>query len=139
MAGKGEHTGYSHKLTKKQKIFADIYDGNAKQAALLAGYSKVSAHSIGQRLLNNPRIKELIQNRNNKVTAPLIMNRQARQEFWSKVIQDPEQSMGDRLRASELLGRSEADFTENHKHSGDLIIKYGHRTGNRIADLTVRN
>jgi hypothetical protein len=44
------------------------------------------------------------------------MTRQQRQQFWSKVAGDESQEMKDRLRASELLGKSEADFTENLSH-----------------------
>lgn len=43
---------------------------------------------------------------------PKIANRQQRQEFWSSVMNDAEVDLSVRLRASELLGKSEADFTE---------------------------
>ncbi len=42
----------------------------------------------------------------------LIATREQRQEFWTAVMTDIEQDMRSRLRASELLAKSEGDFTE---------------------------
>ena len=61
---------------------------------------------------------EAIKSRQNKENAPLIANRQDRQAFWSKVMYDEDQIMKNRLKASELLGKSEADFTEIIQHEG---------------------
>ena len=41
-----------------------------------------------------------------------IMSREARQEFWTATIADTEHPIQARLKASELLGRSEGDFLE---------------------------
>ena len=38
-----------------------------------------------------------------------------RQEFWTKVMNDPDEDMKNRLRAAELLGKSEADFLDRIK------------------------
>jgi hypothetical protein len=48
-----------------------------------------------------------------------VFSRQQRQAFWTQVVDDPKASMADRLRASELLGRSEADFTDNVNKTGE--------------------
>jgi hypothetical protein len=45
--------------------------------------------------------------------------RQERQKFWSDLM-DSDENIRDRLKASELLGRSEADFTD--KVQGELIL-----------------
>ena len=47
-----------------------------------------------------------------KVNAVKILTRIERQQFWSKVILDEDEQMRARLKASELLGRSNADFVE---------------------------
>lgn len=49
-------------LTVKQQRFIDEYliDANATQAALRAGYSKKTAHSIGQENLKKPAIAEAL-------------------------------------------------------------------------------
>lgn len=121
------------KFTIKQQRFIDLYDGNATQAALDAGYSKKTAYSQGQRLLKNVEILNAILKREKKRTKSKIMSREERQELWSRIalgdekfkvilgkgenknVVEIEPKMSDRLKASELLGRSEADFTDNLK------------------------
>lgn len=100
------------RLSYKQKRFIDFYKGNATEAALEAGYSSKTAYSIGQENLKKPEIIKEIQIRNLRESVSKIANRQQRQEFWSKVMNDVEVDLSVRLRASELLGKSEADFTE---------------------------
>ena len=48
------------------------------------------------------------------------MNRMERQEFWTKVALDEEQSMADRLRAVSDLAKSEGDFLTRIEVSDDL-------------------
>lgn len=52
-------------MTEKQKRFCDEYlvDLNAKQAAIRAGYSEKTAHSIGAENLTKPELQEYIQKR----------------------------------------------------------------------------
>ena len=47
---------------------------------------------------------------------PVIATRDERQKFWTDVMNSSSEEMRDRLKASELLGKSEADFTENRNH-----------------------
>ena len=42
-----------------------------------------------------------------------VLNKIERQQFWSNVIMDDDQRMGDRLKASELLGKVAKDFVES--------------------------
>jgi phage terminase small subunit len=101
-------------FTPKQQRFIEFYDGNGTEAARKAGYVG-SAKVLGitaARLLGNARVLEAVQRRERKEIRPKIAARLDRQEFWTKVMLDPAQDMRERLRASELLGRSEADFTE---------------------------
>lgn len=108
----------SIKLTPRQRKFVDLYEGNATKAAIQAGYSKKTAYSIGQENLKKPEIIKALQERAKKETAPLVGDRQARQQFWTKVFRDEAVEMKDRLKASELLGRSEGDFVEKILHQG---------------------
>lgn len=111
-------------LTVRQQRFIDAYDGNATDAARKAGYSGsdavlgVTAHD----LLRNPKVAAAIRERLAPVTKAIIATREERQAFWTSVQQDPFASMSDRLRASELLGKSEADFTDKVKHEGNISI-----------------
>lgn len=54
----------SLKLTPKQKLFIEEYlkDFNMTQAAIRAGYSKKSAHVIGQENLRKPAIQHYLRN-----------------------------------------------------------------------------
>ena len=111
------------KLTTKQQRFVDAYDGNATQAALAAGYSKKTAASIGWENLKKPQIIEAIWKRQGKKARPLIATREERQEFWTRVMSGEELDSGeppkmtDRLRAAELLAKSEGDFLERVDHT----------------------
>ena len=107
-------------LTAKQQVFVDVYDGNATEAAIKAGYSKKSARAIGQENLTKPDIVKAIQERESKRIKPLIADRERRQRFWTQVMDDPEVEMRDRLTASKLLGQSEGDFLDRVEASVEL-------------------
>jgi phage terminase small subunit len=100
------------KLTTKQKIFVECYSGNATEAALKAGYSKKTAAFIGAENLRKPQIIEAISSREKKISSVRIADRQERQSFWTSVLRDSEEDMKNRLKAAELLGRSEGDFLD---------------------------
>jgi phage terminase small subunit len=112
------------KLTAKQKKFVEAYVGNATEAAKLAGYSEKTAKAIGHENLTKPNLLEAVEKRQEKEINKLIADRKERQEFWSKIMRDGATSSEIKLlfaslKASELLGKSEADFTEKIEHSGD--------------------
>lgn len=113
------------KLNSRQQKFVDAYSGNATDAARKAGYSGndgvlgATAHN----LLKNPKIALAIRAREADRSDKLIATRAERQQFWTKVANDTSAKMPDRLRASELLGKSEADFTEKVEHSGALTLE----------------
>lgn len=113
------------KLTPRQLKFIEAYSGNGTEAAKLAGYTGddntlgVTAHE----LLRNPKISEAIKNREAKVLKKLTATREERQQFWSETMQADSFEMRDRLRASELLGKSQADFTDKVEHSGNVGLE----------------
>lgn len=100
------------KLNAKRQAFVDAYAGNATAAALAAGYSPKTAYSQGQRLLKSVEVQDAIKAREAKRLAPTIATRQERQEFWTSVLRSEDEAMKDRLKAAELLGKSEGDFLE---------------------------
>lgn len=106
------------RLTAKQERFVAAYDGNATAAALAAGYKPTYANRIGQQLLDNPLIAAAIQAREAERNAQRIATREERQMFFTEVMRDGERSTRDRLRACELLGKSEGDFLERHELTG---------------------
>ena len=95
------------KLTIKQQKFVDCYDGDTKKAAKVAELS----YDYARRLVTKSHILEAIRNRQDTEVRPKeIANRQKRQEFWTQIMDDKKEDTRDRLKASELLGKSEADF-----------------------------
>lgn len=113
------------KLTEKQKRFVDLWNGDQEETAKVAGYS--DAKKAGHLCLKNNNICQLIKFKRDAELTPLILSRKERQEFWTKVVngeiktktfnKDGEEvevppKMKDRLKASELLGKSEGDFLD---------------------------
>ena len=97
-------------LTLKQQKFVDCFAGNIKEAAEKAGLT----YQYCRRLATKSNILELIKKRQETEIRPCdIATRQQRQEFWTQIMNDTGKPLPDRLRASELLGKSEADFTDN--------------------------
>ena len=107
-------------LTRKQMAFVAAFHGNAAEAARAAGYSAKTAKAIGSELLTKPDIKEAIQERERERTDSMIATREERQSFWTAIMRDEETELKDRLRASELLAKSEADFLERFTNETPL-------------------
>lgn len=111
-------------FTERQRRFIEAFEGNGTEAARLAGYTG-SDNVLGKTaydLLRNPKIAQAVKERQDKRVKSLIASREQRQGFWTKVMNDAGAEMRDRLRASELLGKSEADFTEKVEHSGSVTL-----------------
>ena len=106
------------KLTPLQQRFVDAYDGNATQTAIAAGYSKKTARFMGHENLTKPHILAEIRSREVKRRTPMIATREERQAFWTATMRNAKAEMRDRLKASELLGKSEADFLDRVEASG---------------------
>lgn len=106
------------KLTAKQQRFIDFYDGNATAAAIKAGYSEKNAGRIGGQLMNNPRIIAAIQAREKERNEIAIATREERQKLFTEIMRNRDETTKDRLRACELLGKSEGDFIERQEVTG---------------------
>lgn len=115
-------------LNERERRFVESYmgeaAGNATKAAELAGYSAKTAGQIGHRLLKKVKVRKAIESRVDG--DPAIANREARQRFWTSVMigsgEFAKCGMSDRLKASELLGKSQADFVDRHEHNGKLEL-----------------
>jgi phage terminase small subunit len=110
----------ARELTARQRKFVELYEGNGTDAARKAGY-KGSDNTLAQTardLLSNPHISHLINSRQAKVLKKHIATREERQAFWTDVMGDTAEEMSARLKASELLGKSQADFVQKVEHSG---------------------
>ena len=107
-------------LTEKQQAFVDAYAGDVEQASVIAGLSYQYCRS----LLMDPTspniepgallVQAAIRARQDTERRATIANRCERQELWTKFARDEELSPTERMRASELLGKSEGDFIDKH-------------------------
>lgn len=131
-------------LSPKQALFVEAFAGDPGEAALIAGYKGTLAtlRLKGEQLLRDPAIQEAIKLRValEQKTKQVIATRQERQALWTSIMKNedpyakPEVKDGVtippsgnipiqvRLKASELLGKSEADFIDRVEHSGDLTF-----------------
>lgn len=106
-------------LTPRQKRFVEAYDGNAADAARKAGYTgsnKVLAIT-GYHLKRHPKIREALDAREEGVLKRLALNVAELQEEWSNIVLDKTEDVTARLRASDLLAKSQGAFIQRHELS----------------------
>ena len=109
-------------LTVKQQRFVDCWDGDIKEAAKKGKLG----YAYCRQLMMRDEIKSLIRGRERTKANIRIATREDRQAFWTKTMEgklSKRLSHGDKLRASELLGKSEMDFTEKHIVEGTIELK----------------
>lgn len=108
------------KLSPKQQAFVDVYDGNATEAAKIAGYkgNEKTLSVVGSENLAKPYIWAAIQARDAEIKSNRIATREERQAFWTDTMRKEEFDLKDRIRASELLGKSQCDFIEKKEITG---------------------
>lgn len=105
-------------LTLKQHRFVGAYlanGGNGVEAARSAGYagSYSVLCAVAHENLRKPQITKAIKDATKD--DPAVATREERQRFWTKTMLDPLAQMKDRLRASELLAKSQCDFVQRHE------------------------
>lgn len=113
-------------MTDKQATFVREYlvDMNATLAVKRTGYSQRTAYSKGQRLLKNDEVRAAISAAMSERKDELSATRAQRKAFWTAVMLDTDVGMKDRLKASELLGKSKGDFTEKREVTHDMSGVY---------------
>lgn len=120
------------KLTEKQKRFCDEYliDLNATQAAIRAGYSAKTAHSIGAENLTKPEIQKCLSEKMAEKESSLIADQDEilqyltsvlRGEPMAAVVKDADSGavvlslppdVKERTKAAELLGKRYGLYVE---------------------------
>lgn len=110
------------KLNARQKAFCEYYvaSGNATETAKKAGYSDRTARSIGQRLLTNVDIKNYIQELRKKTQSSRIMSAVERKEWLTKVLNDDNAKLNDKLKALDILNKMDGEYTEKVQLSGEV-------------------
>ena len=76
------------KLTAKQRLFCDEYikSGNAKDAAIKAGYSSKTAYSIGNENLKKPELKSYIEKQIKQLESEKIAGAREVLEYLTSVV-----------------------------------------------------
>ena len=101
-------------MTDKQQLFVTEYlkDFNATRAALEAGYSEDTAYSIGWENLRKPEIKEALEKAKEEILGDATRDIIENVKFWRDMRDSDESNEAARLKASEMLGKYRAMFTE---------------------------
>ena len=106
-------------LTEKQRRFVEAYmgaaAGNGTEACRLAGYSG-SVPTLANMAKENLR-KPYIAHEIDRLAQedPLTASRVERQRFYTSLVRDDKEETRDRLKACELLGRTQGDFIERRE------------------------
>ena len=100
------------KLTEKQKRFIDYYiqTGNATESCRLAGYRGDNLDRIGYENLR--KLESFIQPRINELDLKRTANLEDIFKFWTKTMNNKDIKTNDRIKASELLAKSQGAFIE---------------------------
>jgi len=112
-------------LTPNQKKFADEYikTGNAKQSYINAGYKARGnrAEASASRLLRNVKVRDYIRQRNKEIDRDTIADMQEVKEFWTNMLRNRAADPKDRLKASELIAKTNGAFLDRVEHSGSIV------------------
>ncbi len=102
------------KVPSVRRVIAAIvqtYDGVAERTAKELGISAPTVH----RYLGQVVVREMIAARCPSVDfASKVATREERQAYWTDVMRDETQPTVVRLKAAELLGKSQCDFVDKH-------------------------
>lgn len=113
-------------MTVKQKMFADEYikTGNATQSYISAGYKARGngAEVNACKLLRNTKVRDYIRKRNKELDKSTIADMQEVKEFWTNLLRDKETDTKDRLKASELIAKTNGAFLDRIENSGIIKI-----------------
>lgn len=146
------------KLTVKQQRFADEYIrlGNITQAALNAGYSPKTAHSVGNENLKKPMVKAYIDIRMDELKKESIAEQDEVLQYLTAVMRGKVKDeqllvVGDefgssveshekrsdtmaRTKAAELIGKRYAMWTEKHQVDSETLVRFAYDFGDEHED-----
>ena len=107
-----------NKLTPKEEMFCTLVaiEGMSQRQAYRKAYDTKASDEVvdvsASRLSKNPKLTLRLQELRTALVSPSIADRKERMELWSDIARDDEERTVDRLRATELLGKSQGDFIE---------------------------
>lgn len=113
-------------MTEKQRRFVEAYmgtaAGNATEAARIAGYAGDDAALAvrGSECVRNRKVAAALAER--QQGSPAVATREERQAFWASVMRgETDAPWKERIKASELLGKTGGDFVD--RHEGEITIR----------------
>lgn len=117
MSSSGENCTDKTRLTPKQQLFCDYYlqSGNATESAIKAGYSKKTARFVGSENLTKHNIKEYIKKYQDEQKSSRIADINEIKEFWTNLLRSDQYEPKDRIKASELLGKTAGAFLDKQE------------------------
>lgn len=100
------------RLTEKQKRFIDYYiqTGNATESCKLAGYKGNNLDRLGYENLR--KLEIFIKPRINELDLRRTANLEDIFKFWTNTMNNENMKTNDRLKASEMLAKSQGAFIE---------------------------
>lgn len=97
--------------------------GMATEAAIQAGYPEQRAAQIGYKLLKKPEIQRALQSLFQDSWDIRVAKVVEAQAFLTAVMRDEQQSMRHRLKAAEMIIKSQGGFIDKVQHVGAQVIK----------------
>lgn len=86
------------------------HNGNKKEAAIAAGYSKKSASALASQLLKLPKVQKRIQELAKDAERKTIISIIERQQVLSEIARDPNKEDRDRIRAIDILNKMDGNY-----------------------------
>lgn len=131
---------WARNLTYKQACFVLVYSGDTTDACNRIDIPP----STGRSWLRRPEVRYAIRERLRYGVEPeLVADRDERLALWTRMMRNDRLPIGDRLKASELLGKANCDFSEKRVLAGDsdqplqIVVDTGiSRAPNDPIDIT---
>lgn len=96
-------------LTERERRFVQFYDGNASEAARLAGYGEGQKACV---ILHRPAVAAAIKAQGAQVLQRKVKTKQARLRALADIFLDDGEKTADRLKAADMIMRACGDFLE---------------------------
>lgn len=126
--GGGAGARLGGELTERDRRIVEAFMGEAEGVATqVSRITGIPITTVHRRLKKDQVINAI---RKRQAGDKLVASRQARQQFWTETMLNPDADMAHRLKASELLGKSQADFIERR----EVIAKIGQASPEELSD-----
>ncbi len=105
-------------LTPKQEAFVqNIIQGMSQADAYRSAYSAKrmsdkTIHETASRLMADPKVSARVKELRDKLSKETIMSAQKRLEWLTDTINDKEVSIGDKLKAVDIMNKMQGEYTQ---------------------------